>query len=192
MEVSAYIIAGGKSSRMGTDKGLLTLNKETFVQRISNTLQAITNSVFVVTSNEKYSDLGLNSIEDIFPDKGPVGGILTSLHHSANENVIIISCDAPLVSVEFCHWLLEEHQKSDSKITFPTLANKDYPLIGIYTKNVEDIFFQAIQKDLLKLRSLISQLKCNIVKVPIEFEHNLYNINTPEEYQKLIKNENFN
>lgn len=192
MELSAYIVAGGKSSRMGTEKGLLMINEEPFVKRIWNSLQTITTSVFIITSNKEYTNLRLNTIEDIFPDKGPVGGIHTALQHSLNENVIIISCDAPLVSAEFWQWLLQEHQKSDSEITFPTLAKKDYPLIGIYTKNLEDIFFQAIQNDLLKLRSLISQLKYNAVQVPIEFEHNLYNINTPEEYQKLLNNEDFN
>lgn len=192
MEVSAYIIAGGKSSRMGTDKGLLTFKNETFVQRIWNILQTISTSVFVITSNKKYSTLGLTIIEDIFPEKGPVGGIHTALHHSVNENVIIISCDAPFVSVEFWEWLLQEHQKSNAEITFPALADKDCPLVGIYTKSLENVFYQAVQNDQLKLRSLISQLKCNVVNVPTKFEHNLYNINTPEEYQKLVKDEDFN
>lgn len=192
MELSAYIIAGGKSSRMGTDKGLLTFKNETFVQRIWNILQTISTSVFVITSNKKYSALGLTIIEDIFPEKGPVGGIHTALHHSVYENVIIISCDAPFVSVEFWEWLLQEHQKSNAEVTFPTLAGKDYPLLGIYTKNVENEFYQAIKKEQLKLRSLVSQLKCNIVNVSTKFEHNLYNINTPEEYQKLVKDEDFN
>lgn len=192
MKYSAYILAGGKSSRMGTDKGLLNLNEETFVKRIENTLKLITPDVFVITSNEEYSIQKLNCIQDVFPNKGPVGGIHSALNHSDNENIIIVSCDAPLVSIEFWQWLIQEHQKSNSVIIFPVLVENDYPLIGIYTKNLEEIFFQAIQKEQLKLRFLLRQLKCNAVKVPSEFENNLYNINTPEEYQKLLKNEDFN
>lgn len=192
MKYSAYILAGGKSSRMGTDKGLLSINSETFVKKIAATLQSITPHIFVITSNDAYTQLGFNCIPDLFPDKGPVGGIHSALSHSENENVIIVSCDSPLVSIAFWQWLIKEHQKSNSAITFPSLLDSDYPLTGIYAKNLENIFFQAVQKEQLKLLSLVRQLKYNAVKVPPEFEKNLHNINTPEEYQKLLYNEDCN
>lgn len=191
-QYNAYILAGGKSSRMGSDKGLLPLNNEVFVEKISNQLNKITNSVYVITSNEAYKNLNLNCIEDVFPDKGPVGGIYTALTHSENEQFVIISCDAPLINQEVIMWLIMEHEKSNSIITFPTYTDKDYPLIGIYSKKLAPIFLEAIQQDSLKLRSVLQNIDCNIVALPAKFRDNILNINTKEEYYKLIENENFN
>jgi molybdopterin-guanine dinucleotide biosynthesis protein A len=174
---------------MGTDKGLLVINHEPFVKHIWNTVKTITPSVFTITSNKKYTALGLNCIEDIYPNKGPVGGIQTALNHSSNEIVVIISCDAPFVSSDFLKWLVNEHQKSNAGVTFPALAGKEYPLIGVYNKSLENFFLQAIQQEQLKLMYLLNQQKCNIIKVPTAFENNIHNINTKEEYHKLLNND---
>lgn len=191
-EYNVYILAGGKSSRMGTDKGLLPLNNEVFVERIGKKLKKITNSVYVITSNEAYKNLNLNCIEDIFPNKGPVGGIYTALTHSSTEQNIIISCDTPLINYEVISWLIKEHENKTFMITFPTFDNKDYPLIGIYSKKMTPIFLEAIQQDSLKLRSVLQNINCNIVVLPLKFRDNILNINTKEEYYKLVENENFN
>lgn len=190
-EYSVYILAGGKSSRMGSDKGLLSLNNEVFVERIGKQLNKITNSVYVITSNEAYKNLNLNCIEDVFPNKGPVGGIYTALTHSENEQIIIISCDTPLINHEVILWLIKEHENNTSMITFPSFESKDYPLIGIYSKNLATIFLEAIQQDSLKLRSVLQNINCSIVALPAKFRDNILNINTKEEYCKLVKNENF-
>jgi len=72
--ISAYIVAGGKSSRMGSDKGMLFLNDTVFIEHIVKALQeADIQNISIVSANKAYDFLNCNRIEDVFPDKGPVG-----------------------------------------------------------------------------------------------------------------------
>jgi molybdopterin-guanine dinucleotide biosynthesis protein A len=81
MKVSGYILAGGKSSRMGSDKGLLLIQSKPFVSYIFEALSNVCDSITVVTSNKEYNKLGFKTIQDSIPNKGPVGGLFTVLNY---------------------------------------------------------------------------------------------------------------
>src|SRR4051812_27131822 len=77
-QITAIVLAGGKSQRMGTDKGLLDLHGKTFVQRICAAVQPIVGSnILIVSANNEYDALGFSRVEDIIENKGPVGGLYT-------------------------------------------------------------------------------------------------------------------
>ena len=70
--IPTYILCGGKSSRMGSDKGLVKLQGRMFIDHIINSLKSISNSIYLVTSNEEYSDFGYVLLQDNYFD-GRVG-----------------------------------------------------------------------------------------------------------------------
>jgi molybdopterin-guanine dinucleotide biosynthesis protein A len=186
MIVSGYILAGGKSSRMGSDKGLLLLENKQFVTYIFDALSEVCNSIIVVTSNHEYNKLGLKTIEDCIPNKGPVGGIYTVLKNTSTDLNLIISVDAPFVTSELLQWMLSNHKLED-QITLLTNQGKEIPLIAIYNSNLEPVFKKALDQDQLKLRDLVHSVKSNVLQVPEEFKNQIQNINTKEEYQNCLK-----
>lgn len=182
---TAYILAGGKSQRMGTDKGLLPLGGIPFVSHICEAVKPIVGeNIVIVSSNADYDFLGYTRIEDIVQDKGPVGGIYTALQHSKTKLNFILSVDAPLLSTELLLWILE-NQDGSYQMTQVQLQDKAYPLIGIYDRSLASIFDENTKKDRLRLRQVIKEIKHQTLLVPEKWSAQVQNINTPEEYQKI-------
>jgi molybdopterin-guanine dinucleotide biosynthesis protein A len=184
--ITGVILAGGKSRRMGTDKGLLSLNRKPFVAHICEALQPIVgDNIVIVSSNADYDFLGYPRIEDLIADKGPVGGIYTALKCSKTKLNIVLSVDSPLVSAELLLWMLENRNDS-YMMTQLQAQEKTSPLIGIYDRSVNVIFEQHLASNQLKLRQVIKELRHETLTVPEKWSHQIQNINTPEEYQNLV------
>lgn len=187
MEVAAYILAGGKSSRMGSDKGMLAIENSIFIAKILQTLQETSvQNITIVSSNSDYDFLNCDRIEDIYPDKGPSGGIFTALKHSKTEQNLLLSVDIPKISAEIIEWLLE-NMDEEKQITQTKVKDKTSPLIAIYNKNVESIFEENVIKNQLKLKMIVENIPHKTVDVPEKWWEFLQNINTKEDYQNLIK-----
>jgi molybdopterin-guanine dinucleotide biosynthesis protein A len=182
--ITGYILAGGKSQRMGTDKGLLLLDGIPFVSHISRALRPIVDEVVIISSNADYDFLGYTRIEDLIPDKGPVGGIYTALKNSKTKLNIILSVDAPLVSTEFLQWILDHHKES-FLMTQVRTNDKNHPLIAVYDQSLATVFEEHLVNDQLKLRMVIERVRHQTLLVPEKWNHQTQNINTKEEYQNL-------
>lgn len=184
--VTAFILAGGKSQRMGTDKGLLLLNGKPFVSHICEALSPIVGeNIVIVSSSTDYDFLGYTRIEDIIEDKGPVGGIYTALQQSKTKLNFVLSVDAPLVTTELLLWILENH--SESFLMTQVQANdKSYPLIAIYDQSLVTVFEDNLKQDQLRLRRVRNEIVHQTIIVPEKWNDQVQNINTQEEYQKII------
>lgn len=187
-QLNCYILAGGKSSRMGEDKGLLELNGKTIIEYVIAQVKPLFKTVFIVSSNDQYSQFGLKVIPDLVKDIGPAGGILTALEHSSSEQNLLISCDMPFITSEALEYL--SAQINDYEIIIPIHHQKLEPLCGIYSKSCFNIWKQETEKGVYKLQNIISNFKTNELNVE---EHPLFqldfftNINTKEDLEKAIK-----
>ncbi|HEX7367690.1 MAG TPA: molybdenum cofactor guanylyltransferase [Pelobium sp.] len=184
--VSAYILAGGKSTRMGSDKGLLPLNESFFAALIVTALKkASIEKITVVSANKAYDVLNCNRIEDIYPDKGPVGGVYTALSHSKTVHNIILSVDVPLVSAEIINWLIA-NIALNKQLTQVKVLNKPNPLIAVYHKGAASVFKEHLLKNQLKLRTVVDEIPHQTIEVPEAWAALLQNINTKEDYKSLL------
>ncbi|MDP5045340.1 MAG: molybdenum cofactor guanylyltransferase, partial [Leeuwenhoekiella sp.] len=104
--IPAYILCGGKSTRMLSEKGLVELQDKTFIEHIINKLQKIKLSIFLVTENPSYTYLSVPTLPDIYKEKGPLGGIYAALKHTNAAQILILSCDVPLLSMETLQTIL--------------------------------------------------------------------------------------
>ncbi len=184
-DVTGIILAGGKSSRMGIDKGLINLNGQPMIQSIIDTLKSIFETLLIISNNNEYKKFGLPVHEDLIKNKGPVGGIYTALEKTKTETNIIISCDTPFVSAEVIRKLLAE---SDStKVLIAKHNEKEHPLIGVYKKECRQVFKTNLDQNQLKLRSVNAQLDYKVVVLPIEeFTSRIFaNINTKEDLKQI-------
>ena len=185
--ISAFILCGGKSSRMGTEKGLVNYNNKPFIQLVIDAIEPITTNIFLVTDNQEYTDFNYPLVADIYKNKGPVGGIFSALDRSETENNLILSCDIPKISTNVIKNYLINNISDQKDVIFLSDDKNVYPLIGIYNKSVKPKFSEAIKSNKIKLLSLLNELNCQVIKVnPRDFE-SLKNINTQDELKILEK-----
>ena len=96
-EVSAFVLAGGRSSRMGTDKAFVEFQGRTLLDRALALVTAITPNVYILGSRVKFEAFG-KVVEDEFADHGPLGGIHAALRSSPSELNLILAVDIPFVA----------------------------------------------------------------------------------------------
>lgn len=186
--VTGYILAGGKSSRMGTDKGLLMLNGKAIVQHVIDQIQPTVDKVIIVSDNPHYQKFGLDMIGDLIKDIGPAGGIYSALSHTNSNQIFAVSCDMPFINSAAVRFMIEAAKKS--QITLPQHKNKIEPLFGVYSKQCLLQWEKMIRQGTIKLQSLVSQfelLKVNVEKN--ELFNNLFfsNINTKIDFENAIQ-----
>ena len=185
--VAVYILCGGKSSRMKTEKGMVEYQGKTFLQWILEAVLPLTNEIKLVTQNQAYASYGFPLIGDLVEDKGPVGGIYTALSDSKFELNLILSCDIPKISTEVISNLIHSAFSSSKAISMLTDGRHDYPLIACYRKSVVKDFENAIEHDHLKLCALVETLSSQKILITSPDDQSLQNINSREELNKLIQ-----
>ena len=186
MKTTGIILAGGKSSRMGTDKGLIQLNGKTMIEHIIENLASLDIPIIIVSNNPVYEKFGLPVYPDKIKDKGPVGGIYTGLLHSETEHNIVLSCDVPFVSKGLLTHLIENAAKH--AVVIPKLRDKIHPLIGVYKKSTLETFKEHLQRDQRKLIKVCNELNSLVLDLgqhpTLNDPHLFSNVNTKEDLNK--------
>lgn len=184
---TGFILAGGKSQRMGTDKGLLLLDGKPFVAHIYEAMKPIFgDNIVVVSSNADYDALGYNRIEDLISNKGPVGGLYTALKQSKTKFNLVLSVDVPLITTELLQWLVTSHDDS-YLLTQVQVAEKISPLVAVYDRALRALLGEHVAGNQLKLRDVIAEVHPQTLMVPEKWSSQLENINTEEDYKRIQK-----
>ncbi len=187
--ISTYILCGGKSSRMGREKGLVKFKGKSFLSRILDEIPINASPVFLITDKEIYQEFGRTLIPDLSPDKGPVGGVYTALCHSDTEWVMILSCDIPLIRRELLNKLISKSRNSKADVVFFSDGENDFPLIACYRKSLAIHFEKAVIEDKLKLKKLVDSLDTLQIQASSSEVIYLSNVNTPSDLEVLNKNQ---
>jgi molybdopterin-guanine dinucleotide biosynthesis protein A len=184
-EVSAFVLAGGRSSRMGMDKAFIEFQGRTLLDRALTLVTAITPNVHIVGNRAKFGAFG-KVVEDEFPDHGPLGGIHAALRSSTAELNLILALDMPFVQERFLNYLVSEAEKGDAVATVPTAAGNWQPLCAVYRKAFADLAEPALRSGRNKIDPLFKDALVRVItQDELEragFSAELFrNLNTPEE-----------
>ncbi|OFY96881.1 MAG: hypothetical protein A3K10_07320 [Bacteroidetes bacterium RIFCSPLOWO2_12_FULL_31_6] len=183
MKIGAIILAGGKSSRMGTDKGLLLLNGKSMVAYVLDTLKQITDDIIIISNNAAYEVYKVPVYEDLIKDAGPLAGTYTGLIYSKHDKNIVVSCDAPFISVELLNLLIEKRKNYDA--TIATHFNKTHPIIGIYDKKCVPTFKNELEQNQRKIKIALEKVNLQLIAVN-QFDKKVFtNVNTPIELKEI-------
>ena len=179
--ITGYILSGGKSSRMGSDKALKLLHGKTLIEHVITQLETEVNSVVIVSDNPDHKSFGKPVIKDLIKNIGPAGGIYSALSHTVTEKNFIVSCDMPYITSEGIRYMIDQSQ--DFEITIQKL---EFPqtLFGVYSKKCLPLWEKLIQSGQLSLRQLITHFKLNLLPVndsSIFSEKFFSNINSPSD-----------
>lgn len=185
-DISAYLLAGGKSSRMGTDKGLVHLHGKPMLQHGLEILQSIFSQVTLISNHPDYPQLGQRVIPDLIPEMGPIGGIYTGLEDSRFELSFFVACDMPMISREAILHLLTNAKNNE--ITIAAIGGKTQPLFGLYPKIFSGEIKKNIEHQQLKMMDLVQKLKGKCVSLDelgLDIEAAFANVNTPEDLERM-------
>jgi molybdopterin-guanine dinucleotide biosynthesis protein A len=185
--VTGIVLAGGKSTRMGGDKGLVKLNDKPLVSYAIRTLENAGCKVIISSNNPVYKQFGYPVIPDEVTGIGPLGGIYSALRVSNTHRNVVLSCDMPLVPADLIRFLLNE--TTDFQSVVPMYNGYTEPLCGCYSKEVTEIIGALIAKRSYKMQNLLKNLKTNCIEITREFsffrEEMFVNINDPDQLKKI-------
>jgi len=139
--VSAFVLAGGESSRMGSDKALLVLpTGETLLDRALRLAKTVSDTVKLVAPNARYSErVDVPVVEDIYPACGPLAGIHAALSASATELNLVLGVDCPLVTPELLRFLVRVAAGTDKLATVPRVAGHLHNVCAVYRREFAKI-----------------------------------------------------
>jgi molybdopterin-guanine dinucleotide biosynthesis protein A len=189
--IAAFILAGGASRRMGTDKSQLILEGQSFVERIAAKLVTITRNVVVVGKSSPASAM-LQHVPDIYPQWGALGGVHTALASCAAPWCLIVACDFPFVTAELFDRLAS--LRADFEAVAPVQSDGiPQPLCGLYQtalclKRAEQLINSGERKPIALLQSVRTRWVpfAEIEDLP-GAERFFDNINTPEDYDRIVE-----
>jgi molybdenum cofactor guanylyltransferase len=180
MQVTAIILAGGKSSRMGTDKGLVGYGGLSLVQYSIKACEIITKDILISTRNQDYIRFGYPLVADNFTERGPVGGLEAALSASRTELNIICPCDMPGINADILKMLLMECQATMAVVAKDP-EGKIYPVLGVYNRTAIPVIREQIRLGEYRMTRLLQRLDAKTVLV--EAVSQLVNFNFPEDLQ---------
>ncbi|MDO7173305.1 molybdenum cofactor guanylyltransferase [Mariniflexile sp. AS56] len=185
-DITGIILSGGKSSRMGTDKGFLMYEGKQFVQHSIDALKPLVSNAIIVSNNEAYDQFGLERIGDFIENGGPLAGIYSGLKHSSSEYNLVLSCDIPLISTKILMKLLDAVDGNSEVIQIES-QGKNMPLIALYRKSCEQVFLKLLNAGERRLQRAVNQ--CQVKSVVLTEADNSFtqNINTPAQLKEIIK-----
>ena len=189
MNISAIILAGGKSARFeGQDKALLEIEGRTFLERIVAAAKPVSKEIIIISPNNYDLETEIKIYDDLIPNCGPLGGIFTGLSVSSSEYNFTLSCDLPFINTELLSYLYESC--TDNEITIVQFNNRINPLCGIYASSIKNKLEALLKNGTLKMHEVIKNFDTKVIDIndSLHFydEKILVNINDPEEYKRHL------
>ncbi|MBK9106874.1 MAG: molybdenum cofactor guanylyltransferase [Saprospiraceae bacterium] len=180
--IEVSILAGGKSSRMGQDKGMLQMGSQPMIQYLLDTFQCFDMPLHIIANHPNYRSLVYPVYEDLCIEKGPMGGLYTALLKSRSSLVLLISCDSPFISKTSIDRLLSNIE--DEKIIVSVVQDIINPLFAIYPVSLVQKVWLNIQENKLKMTDFIlesAHLKVGMDDIHKKDPFEFYNINSPSD-----------
>ena len=182
--ITGIVLAGGKSSRMGSDKGLLTINDKTFVEHVIVAMKPLVDKIIIVSNNKDYDQFGYRRVEDSIKDSGPLAGLYSGLKHSETEFNLVLSCDIPMIKTELLKKLVDADLENHEVVQIES-NTKTMPLIAMYKKQCMHKCLELLQQGERRLRVAVNELKTKTIIIDAEFDQFVKNVNTKEDLKTI-------
>ncbi len=182
--VTGIILAGGKSSRFGSDKALAKFQDKQLIEYAVEVISPLTDHILISANSTDYDFLNIPVVADIYPEAGPLGGLHAALSSSKSEVNLVITTDTPFMVPELYNYLLSRRKKE--QITLAASADGFiHPLCGIYSKDSLPVIREFLDNGIYKMMQLVKA--CDLAVVSIHPNLDFYsdrlfdNMNRPED-----------
>ena len=199
MEVfTAFILAGGKSTRMGSDKAFLDLHGKLLIVHAVDLARTVTQGVKIVGDPEKLSPFG-PVVDDIYTTRGPLGGIHAALASTSTVWNLVLGVDLPFVEPRFLNYLVTQAQSAEVQsaeaqsepalVTVPSANGHLQPLCAVYRKEFCQSADRALSAGQNKIDALFGEVLTHIIQeselTTLGFSPAMFrNLNTPLDWQR--------
>lgn len=184
--VAGYVLVGGRSSRMGTDKALIPFRGLPLAGYVADQLARVADPVSLVGDPARYANVGYPTIADEYPGAGPLGAIITGLRSSKANWNLMVACDLPRVHGEFFASLVEKIRHTSAEAVIPvTPDGREQVLCAAYRRDALVTLTSVMETGERKLRNAILKLRAEYWVLDSAVW--LVNVNTPEEWARLAR-----
>ena len=182
-DAAVLILAGGKSSRMGSNKSLLPVGECSMIERIVNQVRVHFDETIISAADaEEYAFLNLPVAVDTESGCGPLMGMATALERSTHDLNFVTTCDVPDIDMPTVRSMLRIAATVDADIVVPRYSDgKIEPLQGVYHKRVAPHIVDLLKAGERRVRSVFDGCKVEYYDLP--FQSEIVNLNTKEEYE---------
>jgi molybdopterin-guanine dinucleotide biosynthesis protein A len=187
----AFLLAGGRSTRMGRDKALLTRAGRTFLEVIADAVRPLASRIVVV--GREADACGLPAVPDARPGCGPLAGIETALSTASTRSALVLACDLPFVSTALLELLVARAREcADAVVVAEDAGGRMAPLCGVYPTAALEVISRLLDAGERRPRALAEHVPFRIVpfidyaalpRAPLL----LKNVNTPEDYESVVR-----
>lgn len=187
-DIVGAVLAGGKSTRMGSDKALLPVQGRPMIQIVAETLSHVFSDVIVAGGQaDQFEYLRLPVIPDLFSGCGPMAGIHAALSYSKPSPIFILSCDTPFIPAELVRYIIDFESDFPTKIA--QYDNEVQPLCGLYDASCLPQFQRDLENGKFSVVKSLDTIDFEPVPISPEqafFNPNIFrNINRPEDYHSI-------
>ncbi len=186
MDISCIVLAGGKGLRLGQNKALEVIGNRSLLQRVISGFSFFNSDIIIVIApNQSFSQLidypKLRIITDIYPGKGPLGGIYTGLAASDSFYNLVVACDMPFLNQALLRYMIQISVSFD--LVIPRLGNMVEPLHAIYSKGCLAPLEGLLKQGNLRVTELLTLVRVRYVEA-VEINRfdpkhlSFFNINT--------------
>jgi molybdenum cofactor guanylyltransferase len=185
--VTAFVLAGGKSSRMGEDKAFLQLGSRTLLDHALELARAAGGRAWIVGSSGRFAAFG-PVVEDVFADRGPLGGIHAALTQTVTDLNLMLAVDLPFLHLRLLNYLIAEARESAAVVVVPKVGEYLQPLCAVYRRSFRHVAEQSLRAGRNKIDGLFAEVPTRVIE-PEELrqsgfaEEMFRNLNTQQDWE---------
>jgi molybdopterin-guanine dinucleotide biosynthesis protein A len=186
--ITAFVLAGGKSTRMGADKAFLDFDGRTLLDHALDRARQVSARVCIVGDPGKFGTYG-EALQDRYPNCGPLGGIEAALASTATELNLVLGVDLPFIEVAFLKHLLSRARATGATVTVPRAGRGLQPLCAVYAKDFAALASASLQSGQNKIDPLFTTVQTYVLsEEELTREgfsaHMFCNLNTPQDLEQ--------
>jgi molybdenum cofactor guanylyltransferase len=203
LDISCIILAGGKSTRLGRNKVVERIGNQSLIERVISSLSTFQSDIIVVEGNNSaLPDLTgyrrLKVVQDIYPDRGSLGGIYSGILASGSFHNLVVACDMPFLNVELIRYMMGIARGYD--VIVPRVTPEIFePLHAIYSMRCVAFLEKLIRENKFKILELFPLVKIRYVEIAeidrFDPQHlSFFNVNTEADLKagrELARKEGF-
>lgn len=182
--VTVAILAGGESSRMGTDKSFVELGGKPLIAHVIERVRTLALPIIIIANQpESYQVFGLSVLADVVPDRSSLGGLYSAIFHSPSDFTLCVACDMPFLNPELLAYVIGLREGYDAVV--PVVDGHPQGLHALYGKTCLATIRGQLEQNQFKIRDLYAQVNTRQVDEDDlrRYDADLtsfVNVNTPE------------
>ncbi len=184
-DITGIILAGGKSSRFGSNKALSCLNGVSLLQHAIHLIHPFCSKLMISGNCSEYQHTNTICLKDSIPDLGPIGGIYTAMLHAETRYLLCVTCDMPLMQTGLIVRLLSVDHNTE--ITYWRENQSGFQFFPLLIDcHLKSLLKNNIDNNLLKIKTLLINTKSHCLQIDPSENKFFLNINQKSDIEELM------